>query len=162
MSNCLSFSHTKQETRTHIISLGCRLDAQSCHGHFCGRYVVVVFTREHRLWECGCRALLYASKSFDAPLRHHRATRGIQIGRTFGWDCFKTNTLRTTRNDWDSCSIVFNRFFLEGFCNKHVPFFLLHMCGALGAQITVALSTFRYSFFLLNQLQPHTYLQVYD
>ena len=49
MSNCLSLSHTKQETRTHIISLGCRLDAQRCHGHFCGRYMVVVCIREHSL-----------------------------------------------------------------------------------------------------------------
>ena len=94
MSNCLSFSHTKQETRTYIISLGCRLDAQRCNGHFCGRYMAVVCIREHSLCECGCRTLLYASKSFDAPLRHHRATRGIHVGRTFGWDCFKTNTIR--------------------------------------------------------------------
>ena len=60
-----------------------------CHGHFCGRYMVVVCTREHSLWDCGC-----SSKSFDVPRRHHRATRGIQVGLTFGWNCFNTNTLK--------------------------------------------------------------------
>ena len=49
MSNGLSFSHMKQETRTYIISLGCRLDAQHRHGHFCDRYMVVVCMREHCL-----------------------------------------------------------------------------------------------------------------
>ena len=49
MSNYLSFSQTKQETRTYIISLGCRLGAQRCHGHFCDRYMVVVCIREHSL-----------------------------------------------------------------------------------------------------------------
>ena len=49
MSYCLSFSHTKQDTRTYVISLGCRLDAQRCHGRFCGRYMVVMCIREHSL-----------------------------------------------------------------------------------------------------------------
>ena len=43
-------------------------DQQRCHDHFCGRYMVVVCIRVHSLWEWGYITLLYASKSFDAPL----------------------------------------------------------------------------------------------
>ena len=50
-TTCLtvSLSRTRNKRPELIISLRCRLDAQRYHGHFCGRYIVVVCIREHSL-----------------------------------------------------------------------------------------------------------------